>query len=941
MDRLDLETCTVDIVRRVVRGAEGLVRLSPMEAKLLDYLASRPGMTVVREELLREVWGYREGVVSRTLDTTVRTLRAKIEADRTTPSHVLTDPGGGYRFEGARVIAPPPPAAPPPIPLAAVQEHNQFVGRVDDLAAVESKLVAGARLVTVLGVAGVGKTRFAKRVVRNLLARGRFSGGIRVVDLMAASTPDDALHAVALAMHSEGAPRLNTDAIGAHIASMGPMLIVLDNVDSVVDAVARLVAVWMDTAPDLRVLVTSRERLRLRAEQCHALEPLSPDESVALLRARAEAGGLVLDAQGEAFLVDLSRRLEGLPLGLELAAARLPALGPRGVLERLAHGFSFLGDESRDLPVRHTSLHTAIQASWDLLPSWARDAWMQTSVFIGGFDLASATAVIDLSRYTNAPTIDAVLDMLAERCLIRRTSNTEVRFGAYESLRSFARKRLDLAERRAAVELRHGTWFLRMAEPLTLPVGSHTEPVWYTLTTRPQARLEVERSNLLAAWTTLAMRGPPDHAARLAIALFTGGLAFPLHTRIEYAEQVRGRIDQMSKNWRCRMYLLLAALRIACGLDEEAWPDLRRAFELAVETSDLIVQAEALDLRARVHRQSGELATALADAEAALHLISEAHDPLRRAILLVGLGTTRLESAWTSLSASHGAAAEDAFTRALALFRRARSNEGQGWALARLALLLTTQDRLDEARVCADDAVRLTGAVIGTPRHTEALLLRGYVTGAEGDEAEAQASLRLAWETAAPFGDRRSAFAAAAGLAALHLASEDAHAALAELEKADILLQGIGMAREQAIGSLLRGLAECLAGRPTSAVASLVGAEESTGADSRTAATALGVTAWAHLALGRTQMARAAATEARARTARGSAEERLATLVDGTSAWVTSSPGTNREDARRKLDLLLATIDGPRPRTLDAPDVAICVIRGLVERLLRGKPSAA
>jgi predicted ATPase/DNA-binding winged helix-turn-helix (wHTH) protein len=933
IDRLELETCTVDIVRRVVRGAEGLVRLSPMEARLVAYLAARPGVTVSREELLREVWGYREGVVSRTLDTTIRTLRSKVEADRTTPSHILTDPGGGYRFEHARPAPGVAAPEPPPVPLAAVNEPNVFIGRVDDLHQLEARYVAGARLVTLVGPAGVGKTRLARRAARNLLSRGAFPAGIRVADLMAASGADDALHAVALAAHPDSAPRLTVEAIGVLLAGLGPALLVLDNADNVVEPLSRFLTTWLDLAPELRILVTSRERLRLRAEQCQGLDPLPQEDGVALLRARAASGGVTFDPQGEECLVELVRRLEGLPLGLELAAARIPALGPRGVLERLALGFSFLGDDARDVPARHTSLHRAIQASWDLLPSWARDAWMQVSVFGGGFDLQAALAVVDLSRYTNAPPVEQVLDMLAERCLIRRSTSSELRFGFFESMRSFARKRLDLAERRSAVELRHAGYYLKLAEAMV----SSQESVWFTLTVRPQPKLEAERSNLLAAWATLALRGPADLTARLAVVLWTGALTLPLDARIEVAEQARPRLDQMSKAWRCRTLLLLSALRIAAGRDDDALLDTQRALDLATELSDDALRAEAYDLRSRIHLHGTRLKEALADGEAALSLVHELHDPLRRAMLLLQMATTRVDAAWLTFSATQAAAAEDAFTRALALFRRTRYPEGQGWTLARLGSLLATQERIDEARVCVDDGLRLSAAMAGAPLHTEVVLLRGEVAGVEGDDALAHASLHHAWDVAAPMQDRRVACRAALTTAALLLIGEDAHPALAELDRADALFEGNHMSRERATGSLLRGAAECLAGRPTSAVASLVGAEEATGADPRVATAALGVTAWAHLALGRMSMARAAATEVRARTTRGSPEDRTAALIEATAAWVGTPPGPPREEALKKLESVFQTLTTPRPRTLQPPEVALGVIRALVERLLRGR----
>lgn len=967
MDRLELETCTVDIVRRVVRGADGLVRLSPKEAALLDYLADRPGATVSREELLREVWGYREGVMSRTLDTTVRTLRAKIEADRTTPSHVLTDPGGGYRFEPSRPAPTPAPAAPPP-PTAslAVQEPNRFVGRTADVAQIDALFSGaageeGCRLVTIIGAAGVGKTRLARRATRILAGRGLFPGGIRLADLIGCTTPDDAAHAVALALNPEAMPQIHAEAIGAQLTALGPALLVLDNIDSVVEPVSSLVSRWLDQAKELRVLVTSRERLRLRAEHVQALEPLALSDAFELLRDRAQAASLALDAEGEACLEELASRLEGLPLALELAAARLPALGPKGVVERLHLGFSFLGDESRDLPVRHTSLHRAIQVSWDLLPSWARDAWMQTSVFVGGFDLPAANAVIDITRYSNSPPVEQVLYLLAERCLIRRTSSADLRFIAFESLRSFARKRLDLAERGPGVQLRHASWYLRLGEQLTGLANAPSETVWYTLELRPQPRCELERANLLGAWQALSERGPAEHTARLAIVLCTGALSLPLATRVELVEQARGRLEAMPVVWRARVHLLLGALRLAAGDIPGAAPDAQRALMLAVESADTSVVAEALDLDGQIARLSGRLADAHDRYERALRLVHEHHDPVRRAILLTGMaavlrargrgtpegalrGTPSGALRGTPEGALRGASepdaatlAEDHYTRALALFRRAQATVGQGGqgqVLGHLGTLLTEAGRIDEGRVCVDDAVRMTGVLVHTPRHVEALLQHGAVASAEGDLNAADLSFRRALELGRALGAARQVMDAQLGLISILLLRANARGALEQLEASE--LQAVPHPLDRCRTMALRGIAECLAGRPTSALASLGEAEITATSldDARTASTALAMSAWAHAALGRTEVARQLARDTRARTAAGTSEERVAALLDNFVTWMQTPPGEPRDDLRRMLTELAVDSDARR-RGLDPADVAWSVARVLVARLLK------
>lgn len=345
---------TVDLARREVRLGMAVSRLSPKEASLLAYLAARPGLTVSRDELMSEVWGYRRGTQSRTLDTTVRTLRSKLEDDRHLPRFVLTDPGVGYRFQPASPVGASPVATLPP-------EPGPLVGRDDDLDRVRRRLAAGSRVVTVIGPGGVGKTRLALRLAR-------LAPGAVMIPLVTVRTEAELVRVVAGCLQVAAAE----PAIVAALVAQGPRLIVLDNAEQATDVVATCLSRWNQGQHEIQWLVTSRERLRLREERCVALGPLGRLASQALLLDRVLASGAATWEIEPGALDALSAALEGLPLALELAAHKVASWGPEAVVAGLPDRLGVLRDGPTDLPERHSSLEACLRWSWDLLDAEER-----------------------------------------------------------------------------------------------------------------------------------------------------------------------------------------------------------------------------------------------------------------------------------------------------------------------------------------------------------------------------------------------------------------------------------------------------------------------------------------------------------------------------------------------------------------------------------------
>ena len=259
-------------------------------------------------------------------------------------------------------------------------------------------------------------------------------------DLSAAWSLDDIVTAMS---HSLGAHQSAGDAgtssverLGHALAGRGSILVVLDNFEQVVEHAAQTVRVWMEQAPEATFLVTSRDRLRLRGEAVLELAPLESEDGVALFLAAAEEHRPDL-ALGEVELAAVARlvtRLDGIPLAIELAAARVRVMSPSRMLDRIDKRFSLLGHGPSDSVPRQATLEAAIEWSWNLLDEGERAVLAQCAVFRGGFTLEQAEAIVQVE---GVDVLDA-LASLGEKSLLRSGGSAEVRFATYESVRDFA-----------------------------------------------------------------------------------------------------------------------------------------------------------------------------------------------------------------------------------------------------------------------------------------------------------------------------------------------------------------------------------------------------------------------------------------------------------------------------------------------------------------------
>ncbi len=348
---------------------------------------------------------------------------------------------------------------------------TSLVGRDAELAAVRG-LLETDRVVTLAGPGGSGKTRLALATARSVASR--FPHGTWFVDLAAVSDPAllDATIAAAIGIR-ESSEQAIGPTLRAHLRDRA-ILLVLDNLEQLLPAAAEGVSSLVRSASDLRILVTSRELLRIAGERSYPVPPLDTVAGVELFieRARTHRPDLSLTGDAAEAVREICERLGGLPLAIELAAARIRTMGPAQILERLGRSLDLAGRD-RDLPERQRTLRGAINWSHDLLSDPERCLYRRVGVFAGGWTLDEATAIADPEDDLGVDLLDG-LESLADKSLVRieptdpdaPSADQEARFGLHQLLREYALEQLDASGERPALEERHATVMAELAERL-------------------------------------------------------------------------------------------------------------------------------------------------------------------------------------------------------------------------------------------------------------------------------------------------------------------------------------------------------------------------------------------------------------------------------------------------------------------------------------------
>src|SRR6266446_2787551 len=524
------------------------VRLGSRAFDILATLLERPGEVIGKDDLISRTWP-KTFVEDVNLKIQVSALRRALGDGQAGRRYIATVPGRGYNFV-APVRFEKPPQAPLPATIASVAAHNlpvavtRMIGREETVASLISRL-AHERLVTIVGPGGIGKTTLALAAAEAMLAA--YENGVWFIDLAPLTDPRLVPRALAtvlgLEIHAE-------DPLPGLAASLPDkrMLVILDNCEHVIEAAAVLAAILLRSTPGISILATSREPLAVAGEREYRLRPLAtPSPSPVLTAADAlsfpavqlflERVSTVIDdfALSDAdapLVVEICRRLDGVPLAIELAAARIEVLGIRGLAAHLDNSLQLLRARHRRAMPRHQTMRAILDWSYGLLSEDEKLLFRRIGVFASAFDLKAAAGITSDADFAPEDVVDRLSDLVAKSLVTVHLDTPVPRFRLGETTRAYALEKLAESGEREQL-LRRGAEYVR--DRL-----EHAQP---TLEQRPTADLLVsygfwvDNIRLALDWAF-----SPEGDASVGVALTAA--AVPVWMHLSLVEECRVRVEQ-------------------------------------------------------------------------------------------------------------------------------------------------------------------------------------------------------------------------------------------------------------------------------------------------------------------------------------------------------------------------------------------------------------
>ena len=509
-------------------------------------------------------------------------------------------------------------------------ELTSFVGRRQATGEVR-RVLANARLVTLVGVGGVGKTRLAVHVAREL--RRVFPGGVHLVELAEVQDPDLVPQAVAAAVGLRDQTVRDATTVLVDYLADKRLLLVLDNCEHLIEACGALASTLLVTAAGLRVLATSREPLNIPGEHLWPVPPLSvpaatePPESsqrweaLALFEQRAAAvvPGFTLESGNRATATRLCQRLDGIPLAIELAAVRVRVLSVEQILDRLENRFQLLTTGHREAVPRHQTLRAAVEWSYELCTDAERLLWARCSVFAGEFDLDAAESVCVGEDLTRNEVFEGLTGLIDKSILTGVPDAPGARYRMLDTIRHYGQERLAEAGKVTTMRRRHRDYYLEVAERSdSSESGGPRQGEWV-------ARLNTERPNLWAALDyCLTTSGEIRTGLRLSTALWfywiVGGFVREGRHWLDRALA----LDTDASPERARALWLTGWIAICQGNATEASGLLEQSRRLAEQFGDGTVFTYALQTigAAQVWKDNPTLGVPLLDEALARHRAS-------------------------------------------------------------------------------------------------------------------------------------------------------------------------------------------------------------------------------------------------------------------------------------------------------------------------------
>jgi predicted ATPase len=716
----------------------------------------------LRSRRLARRWTQEE--LARQLDYDVTYVR-KIEWGQRRASEA-------FRIRLAQVLSVPVSTLPDPEPAMPTsrlpEAPSPLIGRLEEVAEITGLFENGARLVTLLGAPGIGKTRLSLALAHQF--DDELPAGARFVPLVTATDAAGVARAIAsvLDLPPRGGSELEQLLAALHAQEL---FLVLDNFEQVAQA-APLVGELLEATPTLRILATSRQPLDLRRETQYRVPPLalptgdddSPErlagvDAVALFLARARRArpDFELTEANGAAVARICAELQGIPLAIELAAATAPFLAPSALLARLGHGLDLPMPGPRDAPEHQRTLRTAIRGSFELLRPFEHILMRRLAVFSGGFTLDAAEAICVLP-HEHAGDAHAGLLALAGRSLLEpvATSSGTARFVALEAVREFALEALAAAHERESFQRRHAEWFLELAEAserrLTGPEQGETLTALETEhgNLRSAIRWSLTQDSRLAVrlcarlwrfwwirghlsegrqWLDEALAVVEDDECAYASALTGAGVLARAQGAYDVAAAFLGRAAARSRETGDRHALALALINLGNvaadqGDPDAAWKMFQESRALYTELGDVRGVGHTLNCLGFSQLGAGDLTEAAALFDQAASIFRGLGDDWSRAMVLANRG-------WVAYKQQRPGVARAFDEKALTMYRALGDDRGAANTLLNLGLAIQAESGRERATGLFEEAlldfVRL-GERRGVAECLEALALDGTMS---------------------------------------------------------------------------------------------------------------------------------------------------------------------------------------------------------------------
>jgi predicted ATPase/DNA-binding winged helix-turn-helix (wHTH) protein len=629
--------------QRLLLEDDNAVRVGSRALDILTALVERPGELVGKHELMASVWRgtfVEEG----NLKFQVGALRRALGDGRGGRRYIATSAGQGYRFVAPVSVAQAPAAA--SLPAAPTrQNHNlpqqltRLIGRADAVSRIVARLQRH-RLLSIVGPSGIGKTSVAIAVAEASV--NTYEHGVWFVDLAPLADARLVPSAVAQVL---GFDIRSDDPVPGLVGALRDrrLALVLDNCEHVIEAAATLAVAILRGAADVHILATSREPLRVEGEYVQRLPPLSsgfpsdhlgaaealafPAVELFVERAAERLGEFELTDENAPIVAQICVKLDGIPLAIELAAARVETFGVRGLATHLDDRFRLLTSGRRSGPPRHRTLRAALDWSYDVLCEPERAALRRLGIFMGGFTLDAACAVVADPGLLKGDVIDAVAELVEKSLAVVETTETEPRLRLLETTRAYALERLAESGEWEAVAHRHAEFYRNLFERAEGEAAARAADEWLADYAR-------EIDNLRAA---LDWAFSPGGDGSIGVALTAAAVA--LWMRLSLLEECRGCAERAlaalgagaSRDARHEMKLHAAVAASLIYSRVPASPETSMAYTKALEIAESLDDAE-YRLRAlwglwAHHTASGRHRVALELAQRFYALAAERPDP--------------------------------------------------------------------------------------------------------------------------------------------------------------------------------------------------------------------------------------------------------------------------------------------------------------------------